>query len=136
MKEEGINHIKDQIRLIHDLIGKGNLQEAKDAIDNLEGGNSQNDGHIKLALGNQGYFGREFIQECEDTAKHKLALAKFGLVDVNPLETLAIAVLSNSAEYYGVDFGELSTKVSTPLHQDPEVAKARVLIKRKELINK
>ena len=129
MKEEGINHIEDQIRLIHDLISKGNLQEAKDAIDDLEGGNSQGDEYIKLALGNQGYFCREFIEKCED-------LAKFGLVDANPLETLAIIVLSSSAEYYGVDFGELSTKVSTPPIQDPEVVKARVLIRRKELINK
>jgi hypothetical protein len=131
MKEEGVNNIEDRIRFIHDLIRKGNLQEAKDAIDDLECGNSQDDKYIKLALGNQGYFDREFIQKCEDTAKLKLALAGSGVDDVNPLEILAIVILGSSAEYYDVDFGELS-----PLHQDTEVAKGRVLARRKELIGK
>lgn len=82
MKEEGVNNIEDRIRFIHDLIRKGNLQEAKDAIDDLECGNSQDDKYIKLALGNQGYFDREFIQKCEDTAKLKLALAGCGVDDM------------------------------------------------------
>lgn len=136
MKKEDVSDIENQIKLIQDLIRKGNLQEAKDAIDDLEGGNSQGDGYIKLVVGNQGYVDRELIQKCEDTAKLKLASAGSGTDDANPLEILAIVILGSSAEYYGVDFGELSTKVSTPPHQDPEVAKARVLIKRKELINK
>ena len=131
MKKEDVSDIEDQIKLIHDLIRKGNLQEAKDAIDDLECGNSQDDKYIKLALGNQGYFDREFIQKCEDTAKLKLALAGCGVDDVNPLEILAIVILGSSAEYYDVDFGELSS-----LHQDTEVAKARVLARRKELIGK
>lgn len=136
MKEEGVNNIEDRIRFIHDLIRKGNLQEAKDAIDDLESRNNQGDGYIKLVVGNQGYVDRELIQKCEDTAKLKLASAGSGTDDANPLEILAIVILGSSAEYYGVDFGELSTKVSTPPHQDPEIAKACVLIKRKELIDK
>jgi hypothetical protein len=136
MKEEGVNNIEDRIRFIHDLIRKGNLQEAKDAIDDLKCGNIQDDKYIKLVVGNQGYVDRELIQKCEDTAKLKLASAGSGADDANPLEILAIVILGSSAEYYGVGFGELSTKAGTPPHQDPEVTQARVLIRRKELINK
>lgn len=82
MKEEGVNNIEDRIRFIHDLIRKGNLQEAKDAIDDLESRNNQGDGYIKLVVGNQGYVDREFIQKCEDTAKLKLALAGCGVDDM------------------------------------------------------
>lgn len=69
---------------------------------------------VKLILGNNGYFSRDFVQRCEDELRLKHMLVVTGIDSINALESLAVMILTDSAEYHGVDPGNLATSVNLP----------------------